>query len=25
VDFKCRQCGRLFDFTEDSVELGQFI
>ena len=25
VDFKCRQCGRLFDFTEDSVELGRFI
>ena len=25
VDFKCRQCGRLFDFTEDSEELGQFL
>ena len=25
VDFKCRQCGRLFDFTQDSDELGQFI
>ena len=25
VDFQCRQCGRTFDFTEDSVELGEFI
>ncbi|MBO85915.1 MAG: hypothetical protein CL927_11200 [Deltaproteobacteria bacterium] len=25
VDFKCRQCGQLFDFTEDAEELGRFL
>ena len=25
VDFKCRQCGRTFDFTEDADELRQFL
>ena len=25
VDFKCRQCRRIFDFTEDSDELGEFL
>ena len=25
VDFQCRQCRRVFDFTEDSTELGQFL
>ena len=25
VDFKCRQCGRMFDFTEEPAELRQFL
>jgi|GEM_PF-1728378 len=25
VDFKCRQCHQVFDFTEDSVELGRYL
>ncbi len=25
VDFKCRQCQQVFDYTEDPAELGHFL